>query len=226
MIAVAQARASDRARFIRRTYTHLAGAVGAFVLVEYALITSGFAQGMLQAISGSRFTWLLILGGFALLGWMARTFTANSSVEVQYMGLGLYVVAEAVIFSPMILLASLIGANVLPTAALLTGMMFIGLTAVVATTQKDFSFLSSILTIGGFIALGLIIASLIFGFNLGLIFAFFMVVFASGAILYDTSNIMHHYAVDQHVAASLQLFASLALLFWYILRIVMELSRD
>ncbi|MEB3274453.1 MAG: Bax inhibitor-1 family protein [Prochlorothrix sp.] len=226
MIAVAQARPSDRARFIRRTYTHLAGAVGAFALVEYGLVASGFAEGMLRAISGSGFAWLLVLGGFSLLGWMARTFAANSSVEVQYMGLGLYVVAEAVIFSPMIFLASLMGPDVLPTAALLTGMLFAGLTAVVGTTQKDFSFLRGILTVGGFLALGLIVASLIFGFNLGLIFAFFMVVFASGAILYDTSNVMHHYAVDQHVAASLQLFASLALLFWYILRIVMELSRD
>ncbi|MGA1603727.1 MAG: Bax inhibitor-1/YccA family protein [Prochlorothrix sp.] len=226
MIAVAQARPSDRARFIRRTYTHLAGAVGAFALVEYGLVASGFAEGMLRAISGSGFAWLLVLGGFSLLGWMARTFAANSSVEVQYMGLGLYVVAEAVIFSPMIFLASLMGPDVLPTAALLTGMLFAGLTAVVGTTQKDFSFLRGILTVGGFLALGLIVASLIFGFNLGLIFAFFMVVFASGAILYDTSNVMHHYAVDQHVAASLQLFASLALLFWYILRIVMELSHD
>jgi FtsH-binding integral membrane protein len=51
-----------------------------------------------------------------------------------------------------------------------------------------------------------------------------MVAFAGAAILYDTSNILHRYRTDQHVAASLSLFASVALLFWYILSIFS--SRD
>jgi uncharacterized protein len=103
--------------------------------------------------------------------------------------------------------------------------MFGGLTAIAVITRKDFSFLGSILTMGGFIALGLIACSAIFGFSLGLFFSVVMVVFASAAILYDTSNVLHHYNTNQHVAASLELFASVALLFWYILRIVMSLSR-
>ena len=54
-----------------------------------------------------------------------------------------------------------------------------------------------------------------------------MIVFACGWILYDTSNVLHHYRIGQHVAASLALFASVALLFWYVLRLVMALtSRD
>jgi FtsH-binding integral membrane protein len=48
-----------------------------------------------------------------------------------------------------------------------------------------------------------------------------MVAFAGAAILYETSNILHHYRPNQHVAASLSLFASVALLFWYVLRIFM-----
>jgi uncharacterized protein len=103
--------------------------------------------------------------------------------------------------------------------------MFAGLTAVTFITRKDFSFLGSILTIGGFIALGVIVCSVLFGFNLGLFFSVVMVIFASAAILYDTSNVLHHYSTKQHVAASLELFASVALLFWYILQIVMSLSR-
>jgi uncharacterized protein len=92
-------------------------------------------------------------------------------------------------------------------------------------TKKDFSFLGGILTIGGFIALGLIVCSAIFGFTLGLIFSVVMVAFAAAAILYDTSKIMHNYATHQYVAASLELFASVALLFWYVLQVVMSLSR-
>ena len=76
------------------------------------------------------------------------------------------------------------------------------------------------------LAFGLIIAGLIFGFSLGLLFSFAMVAVASGWILYDTSNVLHHYRTDQHVAASLTLFASVALLFYYILRILIAVSSD
>ena len=53
-----------------------------------------------------------------------------------------------------------------------------------------------------------------------------MVVFASGAILYNTSNLLHRYDPDQYVAAALSLFASVALLFWYVLQILMRLKRN
>ena len=69
-----------------------------------------------------------------------------------------------------------------------------------------------------------IFGGLIFGFQLGLFFSVAMVAFAGAAILYDTSNVLHHYPEDRYVAASLQLFTSVALLFWYVLRIF--LSRD
>jgi len=71
----------------------------------------------------------------------------------------------------------------------------------------------------GFAALGFIVASAIFGFTLGSVFAFVMVAFAGTAILYNTSQVLHQYNTKQHVAASLTLFAGIALLFWYILTI-------
>jgi len=126
----------------------------------------------------------------------------------------LYVIAEAFIFIPLIKIAIEItqvsGENILEQAAVLTLSLFTGLSAIVVITKKDFSFLKSALTIG-------------FGFNLGLWFSVGMVVLASGSILYQTSNMVHKYSEDQYVGASLGLFASLMLLFWYILSI---LSRD
>ena len=100
--------------------------------------------------------------------------------------------------------------------------MFSGLTVIAFTTKKDFTFLGGILKIGGLIALGLILCNVLFGFTLGLVFSVMMVSFASAAILYDTSKIIHHYSSDQFVAASLELFASVALLFWYLLMIVTD----
>lgn len=80
------------------------------------------------------------------------------------------------------------------------------------------------LTVGAFVALGFILCSILFGFSLGLIFAAVMVVFAAGSVLYTTSNILHHYSPNQHVAASLALFSSVALLFFYILQVLMSLT--
>jgi len=100
--------------------------------------------------------------------------------------------------------------------------LFTGLSAVVFVTKKDFSFLRTALMVGGFIAIGLIVAGLLFGFNLGLWFSVGMIILASGSILYQTSNLLRKYRTDQFVAAALGLFASLMLLFWYILRILMS----
>ncbi|MBQ0740457.1 Bax inhibitor-1 family protein, partial [Aquimarina celericrescens] len=87
----------------------------------------------------------------------------------------IYVIAEAFIFIPLIGMAMMIaesgGTNILNQAAILTLSLFTGLSAVVLVTKKDFSFLKSMLAIGFFIAIGLIVAGMIFGFNFGLWFS-------------------------------------------------------
>ena len=228
MVSVAQASPNDRAKFIKNTYTHLAGAIVAFVVVEFILFQTGIAEGITSFISQNRFGWLMILGGFSLLGWLSRSLIAEAdNINKQYVGLGAYILGEALIFAPILYIAAYYtnDPNLIATAAILTLMMFVGITTVAFTSGKDFSFLGNFLRIGGFIALGLIICSVLFGFTLGLIFSAVMIVFASAAILYTTSNIIHRYATHQHVAASLELFASVALLFYYILMALLR-SRD
>ncbi|HLB73233.1 MAG TPA: Bax inhibitor-1 family protein [Sedimentisphaerales bacterium] len=227
VLTVAQAQPDTRAAFIRRTYGHLAGAVAVFVGLEAILLRSALAPAMMNFISANRYGWLMILGAFILAGWMGRSMASNArTITTQYLGLGFYVVAEAIIFVPILYIARVYSSpSVLPNAAILTGLLFAGLTMVAFTTRTDFSFLKGILTICGFVALGLIVCATIFGFGLGLVFSVAMVGLASAAILYDTSKIIHHYGPDQHVAAALELFASVALLFWYVLRILVSLSR-
>jgi FtsH-binding integral membrane protein len=227
MDVVSREQPQERAEFIKKTYTHLAGAVGAFIVLETFLIQSGIAAGLTQALSGSRYSWLAILAGFSLLGWLSRELAAKAdSISLQYSGLALYVAIEAILFAPLIFTANtLYDPTIVPTAGIITTLMFAGLTAVAFTTGKDFTFLGGALKIGGCVAIGMIICSAIFGFTLGLFFSVAMVGFAMAAILYDTSKIMHHYTKHQYVAASLELFASVALLFWYVIRILMSFSR-
>ncbi|MRH99280.1 permease [Kriegella sp. EG-1] len=220
---------SDQVRvaFYKKTYAHLAGSVLLFILVETIFFQiDPIVNFALSMTSG--YSWLIMLGGFMLItNYAERLALRSDSVKTHYIGLILYVIAEAFIFIPLIFIAMMMGGegafDILNQAAILTLSMFTGLSAIVFLTKKDFSFLQSALTIGFFIALGLIIAGTIFGFNLGLWFSVGMVVLASGSILYQTSNLIHKYQPNQYVAASLGLFASLMLLFWYILSI---LSRE
>ncbi len=223
---VSQASPQDRQQFIQKTYLHLAGAIALFLGIEVLLFITPAAEAIASLIFKLPFSWLAVIGGFALLGWLARSMAARtSSIETQYIGLGLYVLGQAIIFVPLLYIAMYYTSpEVLPSAAILTGLLFAGLTTVAFTTKADFSFLGGILTMVGFVALGMIICSVIFGFNLGIFFSFAMIVFASAAILYDTSNVIHHFTTDQYVAASLELFASVALLFWYVLRILIQLN--
>lgn len=219
--SAADAAPLERASFIRKTYLHLAAAILAFIGLEVFLFSSGIAQTIATAMMG--FSWFIVLALFMGVSFLANWW-ANSSTSkaMQYLGLGLYVVAEAIIFIPLLYLAAYYsggGMNTIMKAGIVSLGLFAGLTATVFITKKDFSFLGPILAIGGFIALGFIAASLIFGFSLGGVFAFVMVGFAATAILFSTSNVLHQYQPTQHVAASLSLFASVALLFWYILSI-------
>jgi uncharacterized protein len=217
-----------RAAFIRRTYQHLAMAILAFVALEFVFFKTGIAAALASVMLGGSYSWLMVLGGFMVVSWVAEKWArAATSRSIQYLGLGLYVVAEAIIFVPLLFIAvHFSSSDTIPIAAVITGLLFLGLTVTAFTTRKDFSFLGGILKVGGCVALGIIVCSILFGFNLGLIFASVMVVFASAAILYSTSRVIHDYNADQHVAASLSLFASVALLFWYVLRILISLSSS
>ncbi len=223
----ARAPADARVAFIQKTYGHLAGAILAFIGLETVLLhLPGIEQHFI--IPMLRGSWLFVLFAFMAVGWIAERWARSDAAPgLQYLGLALYVVAEAVIFLPLLYLAAYRTGdpNVIPVAGILTLAIFGGLTLAVFITGRDFSFLRTALSVGGAVALGIIITSLLFGFSLGLIFCYAMVALMSGYILYYTSNVLYHYRTDQHVAAALALFASIATLFWYVLQITMLSSR-
>ncbi|MCA9101100.1 MAG: US12 family protein [Planctomycetales bacterium] len=223
--------ADARASFITKTYAHLVGAVVAFVVLETILLAVLPMEQIVQSIFATRWGWLAVLGGFMVVSWVAESWARSSvSLGKQYAGLGLYVFAEALIFTPLIWFASMNVQGVLVPAALTTIGLFAALSAVVFFTRADFSFLRGILIFGTIAAVGFIVVAALTGAMLGgnsmiaVVFIYAMIALACGYILYHTSNILHHYQTTQYVAAALALFASVALLFWYILQLFM--SRD
>ncbi len=216
-----------RNRFIRNTYLHVALAIAMFACIEYALLQTSLPAAFLEFLAMSKWMWLAVLAAFFIGSMVATSWAKNAvSIKVQYLGLLLYTVLEALIFLPFIFIATAIMPGVLTEAAIATLSLVAGLTLVAFTTKKDFSFIKGFLTVGAIIAVGLIVTSIAFGYSLGLWFTGGMIVFAAGSVLYSTSKIIHEYRPDQHVAAAVSLFASIALLFWYILRLFMALSSN
>lgn len=225
-VLVAQVSEADKIAFYKKTYTHVAGGVLLFVLFEYLFLQSAtiveFALSMTQG-----YKWLLLLGGFMLVtSYAESTALKTSDKNLQYLAYSGYVFAQAFIFIPLIYIAISYTNNfdIIKQAGIVTLALFVGISSIVFITKKDFSFIRAGLSVGFFIAIGLIIAGTLFGFNLGLWFSVGMCVLAAGSILYQTSNLVHKFSTDDYIPAALGLFASLMLLFWYVLQIFM--SRD
>jgi FtsH-binding integral membrane protein len=222
---VADASQDARVAFIRRVYAHVAGATLLFVGLTAALINiPAISQPLAEFAFGH---WWAVLLSYMIAGWVAHRMAASqASVGVQYMGLGLFALAEAFIFTPLLYILHQVGGgdDIILQAGILTLVIFGGLTAVVMITKTDFSFLRGILTLLMFVAIGLALVAAFTTFSLGTWFLVAMIALMSGFILYETSNVLHHYHTSQHVAASLAIFSSLTTLFWYVLQLVSYLG--
>ena len=217
---VAGASVSDRSEFIWKTYAHVVGAILAFAAVEVYLFQSGVAMAIAEPMINN---WLMVLGAFMLAGWGASHVAHRiESKPAQYAAFALFIVAEALIFSPILLMANAYAPGAIESAAGVTLLGSVGLVATAMITRKDFSFLRGMMVWIGILAMVAIVSSILFGFELGTWFSVAMIGFAGAAVLYDTSNIMHHYPADKYVAAGMALFASIALMFWYVLRLFMN----
>lgn len=219
---VAQASDQERSEFIWKCYAHVVGAILAFAAIEAYFFQSGIAERIAAPMLQN---WWMVLAAFILAGWGA-THVAHrvESKNAQYAAFAVFIVLEALIFAPMLFVASMKAPGVIDSAAGVTILGCVGLIATAMITRKDFSFLRGMLVWLFFLALAAIAGSMIFGFELGTWFSVAMIGFAGAAVLYDTSNIMYHYPQDKYVAASMQLFASIAMMFWYILQLF--LRRD
>lgn len=217
---VASMGVEDRSNFIWKCYAHVVGAILAFAAIEMYLFQAGVAEAIARPMLEN---WWMVLGAFIVVGWGA-THVAHriESRNLQYAAFAVFIVAEALIFAPMLYVAAAMNPGMIESAAGVTLLGCGGLIAVAMMTRRDFSFLRGLLMWAGILALVGIFSSFIFGFQLGTWFSVAMIGFAGAAVLYDTSNIMHHYPQDRYVAASMALFASIAMMFWYILRLFMS----
>jgi uncharacterized protein len=216
--------ATMRGAFLQRVYGHLAASITAFTLIQIYLFSSGLAETIALTLLGVN--WLLVLGGFMLVGWLGRGFAYRAgSLGSQYLGLGLFVLGQAIIFVPLLYTAFLYAPGAIESAAVITLLGFTLLTMVALSMRRDFSFLGGILRWAGVVALLAIVGGVVFGFHLGTWFSVAMIGLAGAAVLYDTQRILTTFPDERYVGAALELFASIALMFWYVLRLLMGSRR-
>ena len=238
---VADAPASDRAAFFRRTYGLVAIGFAAFAVLLYVFFQGfeyqrglpGFGTGIAAAVFGGLQNMMQSMGSWSILlvmlaFWGATTVAQSlafnrSSRGTQYAGLGLYVILEALIFIPLIgyVIMSTDGnaRSVLQPAGIVTAGMIAGLTALVFMTNLDFSFLKVAIILGSFAALAIAIVAAFADMNLGAWFSIAMIVLMATVILYQTNEIKNTMETDQHVAAAFVLFSSFVTLLFYVIRL-------
>lgn len=251
--AVATLGVSDRVSFLRKTYGHLGVSLLVFAGLTAALFK--FAPQLtwkLSTMFGTGMVSMLILCAvLVFLMYGAERLAAHStSRAMQYAGLGLGIALQTFMLMPLIWVLMLkfssfspaevlairaghmvpalngLAAEILIQAVVITMVIFVGLTAVVFITKKDFSFMRGALVVASFGAIGVIFASILFGFTLGALFSGFIVLLMAGYILYETSAIMKDYPPTAHVVAALVLFVTIATMFRAILRILISLRGD
>jgi uncharacterized protein len=220
-VPVAAAAPEVRTQFMGRVYGHLVGGIAAFVAAQYVLFTTGLAEAIYRVVVATN--WLLILGGFMVVSWLATHLARQARTTTgAYGGYGVLVVANALLFAAPLYQANAFVPGAIRTAAWLSIGGFVGLSAVALTTSRDFSFLRGLLLWGGVVALLAIVGAVLFDVVLGTWFSVAMIAFAGAAILYDTQRVYQSFPAQAVVPAAMHLFSSLALLFWYVLRLVMQ----
>ena len=210
-----------RADFMRRVYTRLVAGVAAFVLIEAYLFTSGLAVAITEFVFST--SWLLILGGFMVVSWLANSVALRAATPAsQWGGYLLLVAANALIFAPMLVIAELQVPGTVAQAGQYAVGGFVVLSVIAYRSSRDFTWLGASLRWFGILALAGIALAVLTGFQLGTWFSLAMIGFAGAAILYETQVILRETPPGRETVAAMALFSSLALLFWYVLRLFME----
>jgi FtsH-binding integral membrane protein len=217
---------NERMGFIRRTYLHLLGEIGAVGLVTWITLQTPALSRIAVGLLSNMLFYFAAFFGVALVS--RKLMAGERSAATQYVGAGLWVVLLGLLVAPlaMIVHAKTGSYDILGRGFLLTGCVFGGLSAYVFTTKKDFSFLGGALSMASLLLLGVAVISVFLGWGGGSpVWSILWVVLLGGWVLYDTSQVLHHRRVGQHVAASVDLLVDFVYLFIHIVLLLMR-SRD
>ncbi|WP_404474786.1 Bax inhibitor-1/YccA family protein [Vreelandella venusta] len=197
-----------------------------YALLAMTLLFSAVMAGASVAMGIQQMNiFVFFIGAYGLMFLVHKT--ANSAVGLLstfaftgFMGFTLGPIISAYLTLPN-------GGALIMNALAMTGLTFIGLSAVALTTKKDFSFLGNFLMAGAIVLILAMVAGLIFNIPaLSLMVSAGFVLFASAAILYQTSEIVHRAGETNYILATVTLYVSIYNLFVSLLSILGIMSND
>lgn len=211
--------AATRSVFIAKVYNLLFAVIALMVAAGFVAfqkaelpISPGMFYALLFAPLG-----VLLIGAFTkkIKGLNLILFAVYGILEGLFLGVLAKAYAEAGL------------GTIFAQAAILSLLVFGGLTAFVHISKKDFSFLGAFLSISIFVLLGAVIVGFFVKSTM-----FHLIISAGGTalfalyILFDTSQVLHHVHEDESVSAAWMLFIDLIGLFIYILNLLTILSGN
>lgn len=197
-----------------------------YALLAMTLLFSAVTAGAAMAMGIERMNiFVFFIGAYGLMFLVHKT--ANSATGLLatfaftgFMGFTLGPILSAYLAVPN-------GAALIMNALMMTGATFIGLSAVALITKKDFSFLGNFLLAGAIVLILAMVAALIFNIpTLSLAVSAGFVLFASAAILFQTSEIVHRAGETNYILATITLYVSIYNLFISLLSILGVMSSD
>lgn len=202
-------------KMIRNTYT----------LLSMTLAFSALVAGLSMSLNLPRPGLIITLVGYFGLLFLTTKFR-NSGLGIAFvfaltgfMGYTLGPILNMYLALPN-------GSQVVMMAMGGTAAIFLGLSAYVMTTRKDFSFMGGFLMVGILVAFLAGLAAIFFQMpGLSLAVSAMFVLLMSGLILYETSNIIHG-GETNYVMATVSLFVSIFNLFTSLLHLLGFASND
>ncbi|MCW4151901.1 Bax inhibitor-1/YccA family protein [Halomonas sp. 18H] len=195
-------------------------------LLSLTLLFSAVTAGTAMAMGVQQMNiFVFFIGAYGLMFLVHKT--ANSALGLLltfaftgFMGFTLGPLLSAYLTLPN-------GAQLIMTALGMTGLTFLGLSAVALITRKDFSFLSNFLLAGAIVLVLAMLASIFLQIpGLSLMVSAGFVLFSSAAILYQTSEIIHRAGETNYILATITLYVSIYNLFVSLLSILGIMSQD
>ncbi|SIT10557.1 Bax inhibitor-1/YccA family protein [Neptunomonas antarctica] len=201
-----------------------------YMLLSMTLVFSAVTAGISMAMNPPFIVYLgSVIASFVLLFILNKKQNTAAALPMVFGFTGLLGFSLGPILNQYLGLPN--GAEIVMTAMGMTALTFVGLSAYVLTSRKDFSFMGGFLSAGIMIALIAMVAMFIlpmFGINVGgfhLALSSLVVLLMAGFILYDTSNIING-TYTNYVMATTSLYLNIYNLFIHLLVLVGVFNDD
>ncbi|WP_295627780.1 Bax inhibitor-1/YccA family protein [uncultured Nitrosomonas sp.] len=197
-----------------------------YMLLSLTLLFSGFTAAMSMMMNMPPMTYLISVIGAMVIAMFVLPRFANSPA-----GIGIVFLITGMLgfgLGPILTMYASLpnGGNIITLSLAGTGAIFMGLSAYVLTTRKDFSFLGGFLMVGFLLVLLAALANIFLQIPaMSLMISAVVIMIMSGFILHDTSRIIHG-GETNYVLATIGLYMTIFNIFISLLQILGIMSND